>query len=144
MKKLWCLIGGFVLLSVSSNSYADESEQTQFIQQFNSAKKSKILILESFDSLQQCGVGSCDNAYRTDICEQVAAVDIQTGYQITGDVGGADVKFKLHSSDLALFKDLYASCKPTSYQYWNFDSLFHVVYNSDAEKAVDNLKKSLK
>ena len=145
MNKIFAGIIGLLLATTSVQAHADEHAQKKFIKQFDSAKKSKQLILESFNDLSQCAVGSCANDRATHICEQIAAVDIQTDYQIsnsfTGQRSGA---FTLNRADLALFKDLYASCRPTNYQYWNYDSLFHVGYAGDPEKAAAKLKQSLR
>ena len=145
-QKLQIALLGILALSapITHAAPGDDEKHGQYLKQFSSSKKSKQMILESFKSLQGCPSGSCDNLFRTTICEQIAAVDIQTGYQISGEMSGVERKFKLNQSDEALFKKLFSSCRPSSYQFWQFDSLLHVIYTGSGTSEINLLKKSLK
>ena len=82
---------------------------------------------------ETCGTGSCFNNNATEICSLVGALDIRLNNLITN----TNLNFKpkpelqVSSSDLQLMKRIWKQCKPSNYQYWNYGSILHVIYDAD-------------
>lgn len=127
-------------LPATSQEKQDIQQEVASIQSVNQVKNR---IKELMTALEQCGVGSCANYNATAICEQVGMLDIRVDGKIfSGGTGWTKSVLPITSTDLALMKQIFSQCKPTNYQYWNWDSVLHVWYNPSC--ATDQpIRKSL-
>jgi hypothetical protein len=109
---------------------AEREALQQFVNSIESVDQVKGDLKGLLEQSDQCAVGSCFNFTRTAICERVAALDVQVNGQIIGDWTsvGSEGKLPISRSDLGLMKDIFSQCKPTNYQYWNFERMLHVYY----------------
>lgn len=62
------------------------------------------------------------------ICEIVGALDVNMNGIIIGSMTSEGAKISLPANDLRMMKLLFAQCKPTNYQYWNYSSILHIGY----------------
>jgi hypothetical protein len=118
------------LIAITTPAIAQESAVQQQIDRITSVEQVKEELAELIRSSDQCGVGSCFNASRTAVCNTVAMLDVQVNGQILSDMTsvGDPGKIAIAPKDLQLMRDIFSQCKPTTYQYWNYDSILHVYY----------------
>jgi hypothetical protein len=109
---------------------AQQRDLRQFVDSIKSVEQVKKEIGRLISAVDNCKVGSCFNFNSTAICELVAALDVQVNGQIVGGMTsiGSQGKIPISKSDLSLMRDIFSQCKPTNYQYWNFESMLHVYY----------------
>ncbi len=109
---------------------AQQRDLKQFVDSVKSVKQVKKEIALLIQAVDNCAVGSCFNFNSTAICEWVGALDTQVNGQIVGGITsvGSLGKISISPSDLDLMRDIFSQCKPTNYQYWNFESILHVYY----------------
>jgi hypothetical protein len=118
------------LMAIITPAIAQESDLQQQIDRITSVEQVKEELAELIRSSDQCGVGSCFNASRTAVCNTVAMLDVQVNGQILNDMTsvGNPGKIAIAPKDLQLMRDIFSQCKPTTYQYWNYNSILHVYY----------------
>jgi hypothetical protein len=118
---------------IQSTERADQNQSERFVDSVRSVAQAKEYIRDSIRAQDLCASGSCVNTNATEVCAYVAAIDVQAGGVITDSRGTAgSSKLRLVGGDLRLFRLLWAQCKPTTYQYWNFPSVLHVWYEPTA------------
>ena len=134
MKKFWKIIL-FTVITIAPitnelPAIAQQRNLQKFVDSVQSVEQVKKEIGRLITTVENCGVGSCFNFNSTAICELVAALDVQVNGQIVGGMTsvGSQGKIPISQSDLALMRDIFSQCKPTNYQYWNFEFMLHVYY----------------
>jgi hypothetical protein len=116
-------------LSLIPPASAQDSDLQQRVNAIESVEQVKQQIREAFQELDQCGVGSCVNATTTAICENVGALDVRVNGQIINQMSGAaGTALEISEADLKLMQLILSQCKPSNYQYWNWDTILHVTY----------------
>jgi hypothetical protein len=129
------LAGLLVVLVSTAAAAADSATESQkFVDAIQSVDQVKAGVRESLSAIDHdCAVGSCANANATQICRYTAALDVQVGGAITATDPRQrrDARFSISPSDLSLFQRIWAQCKPTSYQFWNYPDVLHVWYAAD-------------
>lgn len=134
MKKSWKIILFTVIVIAPITNKLPAIAQQQNLQKIvdsiQSVEQVKRDIARLITTVDNCRVGSCFNFSSTAICELVAALDVQVNGQIVGEMisVGSEGKIPISQNDLALMRDIFSQCKPTNYQYWNFESMLHVYY----------------
>jgi hypothetical protein len=133
LKKFATTIISLVLITILPKempAVAQQRDLRQFVDSVKSVEQVKRDIARLISTVDNCGVGSCFNFNSTAICELVAALDVQVNGQIVGGMTsvGSQGKIPISKSDLSLMRDIFSQCKPTNYQYWNFESMLHVYY----------------
>ena len=118
-----------VLLGFSS--YAEAKDPQEFVATVKSVADAKSKLRSAFVSLDRCQVGSCSNETSILICEIVGALDVKVDGQIVGAMSLGSETIGISPEDLRYMKELFAQCKPTNYQYWNYDRVLHVGYSPD-------------
>jgi len=112
----------------------DDVDPKEFVGAIHSVQQVKDGIREALEEVQTCAAGSCYNMISSNICDVVGALDIKLGGKIIDtDHGGSKPELDISDSDLRLMKLIMAQCKPTHYQYWNFDRVLHLSYSPSAE-----------
>ncbi|BAY66965.1 hypothetical protein NIES22_71090 (plasmid) [Calothrix brevissima NIES-22] len=120
------LIGAVFALSIQN--YAIAQDTSKLVDSIKSVAQVKKELKETFENLDQCGAGSCFNSTSTYICELVGALDVKVNGRIVGQMSGGKSELAISASDLKLMKKIFSQCKPTNYQYWNWDYVLHVSY----------------
>lgn len=130
-------------LLVAAGCWAAGSAQAQdsstssledYVNSIQSVEQIKQEIRETLQQRDQCGVGSCYNFTSTSICAAVGALDIRVDGKILEEGSGwSDQILPISDSDLALMRQIFAQCKPSNYQYWNFGTMLHVLYSPTPE-----------
>jgi len=143
-KFIYTLVGFILinLLSLHSYAYTTGSTTEKLVKSITSVAVAKSKLRAALTGTDSCQVGSCINYYTTYICEIVAALDVKVNGAIIGDMTGSKPDFKISANDLRHMKKLFAQCKPTNYQYWNYNSVLHVGY-SPSNKADAKIRKYL-
>ncbi|MEA5578691.1 hypothetical protein [Anabaena sp. UHCC 0451] len=117
-------------LSWQNQALAQQTQGEKLVNSIQSVAQVKRQLKELFTNLNQCGTGGCFNGISTDICELVGALDVKVDGKIVGTMSGAgDTKLPISASDLKLMKKIFSQCKPTNYQYWNWEYVLHVGYD---------------
>jgi hypothetical protein len=138
------LIAPLLLTTFAPVAFADDAEQKELLKSITSVAAAKHAIRESLATAERAASGAGLNFAYTQVCEIVAALDINTGYAITGTMTGgksADT-VAISAADRKAMRLIFDQCRPTNYQYWNFDNLLHVTY-SPSRKASDIIYKYL-
>lgn len=120
------LIGVVVALSLPKNAIAQDP--SKLVDSIKSVAQVKKELKQTLEALDQCGVGSCFNSTSTYICELVGALDVKVNGRIIGEMSGSNSNFPITASDLKLMKKIFSQCKPTNYQFWNWNTVLHVSY----------------
>jgi hypothetical protein len=115
-----------LLLVASGVIYA--ADMSKFVQQYKTVAQTKAALRATFEAMDNCGFGSCVNGNSMLICEIVAALDVNMNGIIIREMWSEGTKVTLPARDLRMLKLLFAQCKPTNYQYWNYDTMLHVGY----------------
>lgn len=126
------------LLLFSTSVQAQEQNLTDYVNSIQSVEQVKQEIRVALQQLDHCAVGSCVNFTSMGICEAIGALDIRVDGKIFSQgTGWSDSILPISESDLALMQLIFSQCKPSNYQYWNFNSILHVLYSpgpaADAE-----------
>ena len=122
-------VGSRVAAGAVASAAADTSSDVEkFVKRVDSVATAKRELRKAFDALDECSVGSCYNAATISICELVGALDVNTNGAIVREMSIGEAVTSISGPDVRMMKDLYSQCRPTNYQYWNFDSVFHVGY----------------
>ena len=121
---------GLSIAAVQFPVVAQENKLEKSVEAIESVDQVKDELKALLQSSDQCAVVSCFNSTRTAICSKVGALDIQVNGQILGDWTsvGSEGKIPISKSDLSLMRTIFSQCKPTNYQYWNFEMMLHVYY----------------
>ena len=119
-----------LLLAASSVVFAADESATlaAFVKQYRTVAAAKQALRTTFTELDNCPSGSCENGNSMLICEIVAALDVNMNGIIIDSMTSESTKVTLPAKDLRMMKLLFAQCKPTNYQYWNYSSMLHVGY----------------
>ncbi|PZV06012.1 MAG: hypothetical protein DCF22_24300 [Leptolyngbya sp.] len=128
------------LLALTPIANTQQSTKT-YVDSIKSVAQVKQQIREAMQNQDKCAVGSCSNSNRTAICEALGALDVQIDGKIVGQMSGAGGNIPISSSDLELMKLIFSQCKPSNYQYWNFDSVLHVLYSPTQQADVEIRKR---
>jgi hypothetical protein len=132
-----CVLGiGFLLTSLSFAplASAQRNDLQQRVDAIESVEQVKLQIREALEFLDTCGVGSCYNHTTTAVCEAVGALDVRINGQIVNQMSGAaGTELSISESDLELMRLIFSQCKPSNYQYWNWDTILHVTYQPTPE-----------
>lgn len=117
-------------LALSHAVYAADESATlaAFVKQYRTIATVKQALRTTFTELDACPSGSCENGNSMLICEIVAALDVNMNGIIIDSMTSESTKVTLPAQDLRMMKLLFAQCKPTNYQYWNYSSMLHVGY----------------
>ena len=108
----------------------EDLSKDDLVQAIKSVEQVKEALGLSIQKREECGIGSCWNYWSQHVCELVGALDLKTNGLIIGDLAMKDFGIKgmpISERDLELMKLIFQQCKPTTYQYWNFESILHVV-----------------
>jgi hypothetical protein len=112
------------------NHVLAENEGKKLVDSIQSVAQVKKELKQAFETLNQCNTGGCFNNTTTYICELVGALDVKVDGKIVERMsGGSDRKIPISTSDLKLMKKIFTQCKPTNYQYWNWETILHVTYS---------------
>ncbi len=116
----------------------EESIET-FIASIDSVEVAKTEIRNALAESDNCRHGSCVSFYFTEVCNIVAALDVNVAGKILEErtMTGGESKFAISSSDVRSMRQIFEQCKPTNYQYWNHDELIHVEYSPDEKSSVE-------
>ena len=119
-----------LMLALSNVVYAADDSATlaAFVKQYRTVAATKQALRTTFTELDNCPSGSCMNGYSMQICEIVGALDVNMNGIIIGSMTSEGTKVTLPANDLRMMKLLFAQCKPTNYQYWNYSSILHIGY----------------
>jgi len=119
-------------LSPAAIAQSDTEKKVNSIRSVAEVKKN---IRESLE--YPCPSGFCVDDRTYNICERVAALDVQVNGKIIGaswsGTAGSGGKIPITKADLALMKLIFSQCKPTNYLYSSYDSMLHVVYHPTPE-----------
>jgi hypothetical protein len=126
-------VSTLVILLNFTGSYAQNIEDLQkkeLVDSIKSVNQVKEALRNTLESLDECGIGSCFNDRKTQICELVGALDVRVNGKISDgmQLNDAEQYIDISENDLKLMKIIFNNCKATTYQYWNFDSILHVSY----------------
>lgn len=111
-----------------------QSESERLVDSIRSAAQVKARVRDSLAAIDTCPSGSCINTNSTEICTYVGALDVRAAGAISSaDQLRQEPDIRIARDDLNLFKAIWAQCKPTSYQFWNYPSVLHVAYDADEE-----------
>jgi hypothetical protein len=106
-----------------------ESSLQQEIDAIKSVAQVKTTLKQLLETRDTCAVGSCFNSVSTAICNQIGLLDVRVNGQILQSmVSDKPSGLAISKTDLALMKQMFSQCKPTNYQYWNWDTILHVYY----------------
>ena len=144
-RKFILTIAGFIFFNMFLlHSYAETTgfEAVKLANAITSVKVAKAMLRDALIESDGCLVGSCFNNATTYICEIVAALDVKVSGVIIGEMTGDKPNFVISADDLRHMKELFAQCKPTNYQYWNYNSVLHVGYRP-SEKSDAEIRKYL-
>jgi hypothetical protein len=123
---------GFPGIGVSEN--LEELRHEKLIEAIYSVQQVKDELRRVMDGLAKCGTGSCVNYHSERICELVGALDVKVNGKIVGKMSGwAEAKIAISDTDIELMKLILGQCKPTNYQFWNFESILHLGYSPSTE-----------
>ncbi|MEB3295514.1 MAG: hypothetical protein VKJ24_20360 [Synechococcales bacterium] len=102
----------------------------QEIKTIKSVAQVKGRLKDLIESRDTCAVGSCFNFTSTAICDQIGMLDVQVNGQIVQSMTsvGSPGAIPISKPDLDLMRQMFSQCKPTNYQYWNWDQILHVYY----------------
>lgn len=118
----------FILLSIFSITGLTENLE-EFVVSIKTVKVAKSELKSAFSTLDNCQVGSCANETSTLICDIVGALDVNFDGKIIGEMSGGETsKNSISANDLHYMKEIFSQCKPTNYQYWNYEKILHVGY----------------
>jgi hypothetical protein len=107
----------------------EDLSKDDMIHAIESVEQVKEAIRKSIQKKSECGAGSCDNYRSQQVCELIGALDVKTNGAIIGQMTSVGMTgMCISERDLELMKLILQQCKPTNYQYWNFDSILHVGY----------------
>ncbi|MEA5579817.1 hypothetical protein VB620_00500 [Nodularia harveyana UHCC-0300] len=122
-------ISTVLFLSLPKQVLGQQTEGQKLVDSIQSVAQVKGQLKQIFENLNQCNSGYCFNIMTTEICELVGALDVKVDGKIIGEMsGGSDVKIPISASDLSFMKKIFSQCKPTNYQYGNWESILHVAY----------------
>ena len=124
-RKFILTIAGFIFFNMFLlHSYAETTgaEAVKLANSITSVKVAKSMLRDTLIESDDCPVGSCFNNATTYICEIVAALDVKVSGVIIGEMTGDKPNFVISTDDLRHMKELFAQCKPTNYQYWNYNT----------------------
>jgi hypothetical protein len=135
--KLFFLAAASITLFSTAPLHGQESSLEQYVASIRSVHQVKQSIITALNA--ECATGNCENNNATEICSLVGALDVRTGNLITtmdkNHIAKPEIAISI--SDIQLFKRIWKQCRPSSYQYWNYGTILHVVYefdpNEDAE-----------
>ena len=100
------------------------------INAIQSVAQVKTRIKDLFAVRDKCAVGSCHNYASTSICSEVGMLDVRVGGKIMNEAKSSDsASLPVSEADLSLMRRVFSQCKPSNYQYWNWDTVLHVVYS---------------
>lgn len=121
--------------SGSKGDTEKKSDSEKLVDSIRSASQVKSKIRDSLSQIDNCGSGSCVNNNSTEICAYTGALDVSVGSAISipSAQGRNQAKIEISEEDIRLFRLIWAQCKPTTYQFWNYPSMVHVWYEPDAE-----------
>ncbi|MFM7428021.1 MAG: hypothetical protein ACKO7W_23985 [Elainella sp.] len=121
---------GLLIAGCLSAGSAQAQDLEAYVNSIQSVDQIKQEIRETLLQRDQCGVGSCYNFTSTSICAAVGALDIRVdGKILESGSGWSDQILPISDADLALMQQIFAQCQLSNYQYWNFDSMLHVIYS---------------
>lgn len=113
---------------------AQAQDLQNYVDSIQSVEQIKQDIRDTMQMRDECGVGSCYNFTSTSICAAVGALDIRVDGKILEQGSGwSDQVLPISETDLALMQQIFAQCRPSNYQYWNFDRMLHVLYSPTPE-----------
>ena len=121
----------------TTNNNKDYDKQ---LKEIKSMTQVKAEILDMLKFREKCEVGSCWNVSSTSICDYIALVDVKVSGDIMQQMTGFPKTLKMSKSELELMKKLFSYCKPTNYQYWNYDHALHVIFTAKIEEVEKLLK----
>ena len=100
------------------------------IEAIQSVDQVKKAIKRSIEGIDECQAGSCYNTRSRQICEMVAALDVQVNGLIINEMKSlGKTGLPISKNDLTFMKNIFKQCKPTNYQYWLYPYLLHVIYS---------------
>lgn len=105
------------------------SLQTE-INAIQSVAQVKTRIKDLFTVRDKCAVGSCHNYTSTAICNEVGMLDVRVGGKIMNEMKSSEsTALPISETDLSLMQRIFSQCKPSNYQYWNWNTVLHVLYS---------------
>lgn len=102
----------------------------QFVNAIKSVATVKEYLRDLVTESRQCLTGSCWNMTSGAICTYVGALDVRVDYLITGTFKPKERKpeIPISEADILLMRLIFSQCRPTNYQYQNYPTILHVVY----------------
>lgn len=105
----------------------EDLEKSELVDSIKSVEQVKDALKRIFEEYDQCYIGSCYEDWQFKIAELVGALDTKVG-EISIEGKTAKSELVISANDLKLFRLIWRNCHPTSYQYWQYDSVLHVSY----------------
>ena len=136
------LLLGFALIQIAAlPAHAESRAESieKLIASINSVEVAKTEIRNAMAESDNCDSGSCIDLYFAKVCNIVAALDVNVAGKILDEMTMTDGESKLaiSSIDARNMRQIFEQCKPTNYQYWNYDELIHVIYSPDEKSSTD-------
>jgi hypothetical protein len=133
MKRIMQILFAGLLFVFSLCATGATSSTEKFVDSIKSVKQAKSELKVAFERLDQCQFGSCYEENSIAICEIVGALDAKIDGEIIGAMNSGGQEIDISAEDLHEMKELFAQCKPTNYQYWNYERVLHVGYRPSKE-----------
>ena len=123
-----------IVLSGMANAQGTGTELEKFVASIKSMNQVKAELKQHLSEV--CGTGTCFNNNATAVCAYVGALDERLNNLITNTNPKFTPKPELpiSESDLRLMKRIWRQCKPSSYQYWNYGQMLHVIYDPNPKE----------
>lgn len=102
----------------------------EFVDAIKSVATVKEYLRDLVAESRQCLSGSCWNMTGGAICSYVGALDLKVDDLITGTFKPEERKpeIPISEADILLMRLIFSQCKPTNYQYQNYPTVLHVIY----------------
>jgi hypothetical protein len=124
------VLGGLSAQAEQDVSLERQRSLQEEIKAIQSVAQVKSQIKNLFTARDNCAVGSCHNSTSTSICNAVGMLDVRVNGQIINQMKMGDSNsLPISKADLSLMQQIFSQCKPSNYQYWNWDTVLHVVYS---------------
>jgi hypothetical protein len=107
----------------------------EFVDAIKSVATVKEYLRDLVTENRQCLSGGCWNMTAGLICSYVGALDVKVDNLITGTFQPEErrPKIPISEAETLLMRLIFSQCKPTNYQYLNYPTVLHVVYEPNKE-----------
>ena len=134
IRALLLIIVGLLSLHLLSWPTCAETKDTEkLIKSITSVAAAKSQLRDTLEGMASCNIGSCLNYASKHFCEIIGVLDLKVNGAIFGTMSMGKSELTITAEDLRQMKKMAAQCKPTNYQYWQYESILHVGYNPSTQ-----------